>query len=196
MIQRAAQAAAAKAFAAKWKGRGYEKGESQKFWMELLHTVYGVANPVDLLVFEQQVMLDHTSFIDVMIPSTHVMIEQKSLGKSLTDPIRQSDGTLLKPIEQARRYAAALPYSARPRWIVSSNFAQFLVYDMETPNAEPQEILLENLEREAYRLNFLVDADDEHIAKEMEVSIQAGELVGRLYNALAKEYRDMSVPHS
>lgn len=196
MIQRAAQAAAAKAFAAKWKGRGYEKGESQKFWMELLHTVYGVANPADLLVFEQQVMLDHTSFIDVMIPATHVMIEQKSLGKSLTDPIRQSDGTLLKPIEQARRYAAALPYSARPRWIVSSNFAQFLVYDMETPNAEPQEILLKNLEREAYRLNFLVDADDEHIAKEMEVSIQAGELVGRLYDALAEEYRDMSDPHS
>lgn len=196
MIQRAAQAAAARAFAAKWKGRGYEKGESQKFWMELLHTVYGVANPADLLVFEQQVMLDHTSFIDVMIPATHVMIEQKSLGKSLTDPIRQSDGTLLKPIEQARRYAAALPYSARPRWIVSSNFAQFLVYDMETPNAEPQEILLKNLEREAYRLNFLVDADDEHIAKEMEVSIQAGELVGRLYDALAKEYRDMSDPHS
>ena len=196
MIQRATQAAAAKAFAAKWKGRGYEKGESQKFWMELLHTVYGVANPADLLVFEQQVMLDHTSFIDVMIPATHVMIEQKSLGKSLTDPIRQSDGTLLKPIEQARRYAAALPYSARPRWIVSSNFAQFLVYDMETPNAEPQEILLKNLEREAYRLNFLVDADDEHIAKEMEVSIQAGELVGRLYDALAEEYRDMSDPHS
>ena len=138
----AAQAQAAREFAAKWKGRGYEKGESQKFWMELLRSVYGVENPADLLVFEQQVQLDHTSFIDVMIPMTHVMIEQKSLGKKLTDPIRQSDGTLLKPIEQARRYAAALPYSARPRWIVSCNFAQFLVYDMETPNAEPQEILL------------------------------------------------------
>ena len=196
MIESAAQAQAAKAFAAKWKGRGYEKGESQKFWMELLQTVYGAPNPADLLVFEQQVMLDHTSFIDVMIPSTHVMIEQKSLGKSLTEPIRQSDGTLLKPIEQARRYAAALPYSTRPRWIVSSNFAQFLVYDMETPNAEPQEILLENLSREAYRLNFLVDVGDEHIAREMEVSIKAGELVGKLYDALAKEYHDMTNPHS
>ena len=192
----AAQAQAAREFAAKWKGRGYEKGESQKFWMELLHSVYGVENPADLLVFEQQVQLDHTSFIDVMIPTTHVMIEQKSLGKKLTDPIRQSDGTLLKPIEQARRYAAALPYSARPRWIVSCNFAQFLVYDMETPNAEPQEILLADLEREAYRLNFLIDVGDAHIQKEMEVSIQAGELVGRLYDALAKEYRDMSDPHS
>ena len=192
----AVQAQAAREFAAKWKGRGYEKGESQKFWMELLHSVYGVENPADLLVFEQQVQLDHTSFIDVMIPTTHVMIEQKSLGKKLTDPIRQSDGTLLKPIEQARRYAAALPYSARPRWIVSCNFAQFLVYDMETPNAEPQEILLADLEREAYRLNFLIDAGDAHIQKEMEVSIQAGELVGRLYDALAKEYRDMSDPHS
>ena len=196
MIKSTAQVAAAKAFAAKWKGRGYEKGESQKFWMELLQTVYGIANPTDMLIFEQQVMLDHTSFIDVMIPATHVMIEQKSIGKSLTEPIKQSDGTLLKPIEQARRYAAALPYSARPRWIVSSNFAQFLIYDMETPNAEPQEILLENLEREAYRLNFLVDTGDAHIEKEMEVSIQAGELVGRLYDALAKEYRDMSDPHS
>ena len=192
----AAQAQAAREFAAKWKGRGYEKGESQKFWMELLRSVYGVENPADLLIFEQQVQLDHTSFIDVMIPTTHVMIEQKSLGKKLTDPIRQSDGTLLKPIEQARRYAAALPYSARPRWIVSCNFAQFLVYDMETPNAEPQEILLADLEREAYRLNFLIDAGDAHIQKEMEVSIQAGELVGRLYDALAKEYRDMSDPHS
>ena len=196
MIESSAQQQAAKAFAAKWKGRGYEKGESQKFWMELLQTVYGIANPADLLVFEQQVKLDHTSFIDVMIPATHVMIEQKSLGKSLTEPIRQSDGTLLKPIEQARRYAAALPYSARPRWIVSSNFAQFLIYDMEMPNAEPQEILLENLEREAYRLNFLVDVGDAHIAKEMEVSIKAGELVGRLYDALTKEYRDMTNPHS
>ena len=192
----AAQAQAAREFAAKWKGRGYEKGESQKFWMELLHSVYGVENPADLLIFEQQVQLDHTSFIDVMIPTTHVMIEQKSLGKKLTDPIRQSDGTLLKPIEQARRYAAALPYSARPRWIVSCNFAQFLVYDMETPNAEPQEILLADLEREAYRLNFLIDVGDAHIQKEMEVSIQAGELVGRLYDALAKEYRDMSDPLS
>lgn len=192
----AAQAQAAREFAAKWKGRGYEKGESQKFWIELLRSVYGVENPADLLVFEQQVQLDHKSFIDVMIPTTHVMIEQKSLGKKLTDPIRQSDGTLLKPIEQARRYAAALPYSARPRWIVSCNFAQFLVYDMETPNAEPQEILLADLEREAYRLNFLIDAGDAHIQKEMEVSIQAGELVGRLYDALAKEYRDMSDPHS
>lgn len=196
MMESAAQAQAAKAFAAKWKGRGYEKGESQKFWMELLQSVYGVANPADILVFEQQVMLDHTSFIDVMIRSTHVMIEQKSLGKSLTEPIKQSDGTYLKPIEQARRYAAALPYSERPRWIVSSNFAQFLIYDMETPNAEPQEILLENLAREAYRLNFLVDAGDEHIAKEMEISIKAGELVGRLYDALAKEYRDMTNLHS
>lgn len=61
MIQRAAQSAAAKAFAAKWKGRGCEKGESQKFRMELLHTAYGVEKPANLLVFEQQVMLNHTS---------------------------------------------------------------------------------------------------------------------------------------
>ncbi|MBE6720621.1 MAG: hypothetical protein E7571_08240, partial [Ruminococcaceae bacterium] len=65
---------AAKEFAAYWKGKGYEKGESQSYWLSLLSNVFGVTNPEQYVTFEEQVKLDHTSFIDVMIPSTHVMI--------------------------------------------------------------------------------------------------------------------------
>ncbi len=190
------QKIAAKKFAEYWKGRGYEKGESQKFWMDLLEHVYGVENIAEYISFEDAVQLDHASFIDGFIPSTHVLIEQKGLGKDLQKGIRQSDGTLLSPFEQAKRYAAELPYSKRPRWIVTCNFAEFLVYDMEKPGGEPERILLENLPAEYYRLQFLVNQGDEHVQKEMDVSLQAGELVGKLYNALLKQYRNPESPES
>lgn len=186
----AMQRAAAKEFAACWKGRGYEKGESQAFWLSLLGNVLGIEHPEAFITFENQVKLDHTSFIDGFIESTHVMIEQKGLGKDLKKPIKQSDGSLLTPFQQAKRYAAELPYSQRPRWIVTCNFERFLVYDMEKPNGEPEEIWLADLPKEYYRLNFLVDTGSHSLKRETEVSIQAGALVGRLYDALLKQYID------
>lgn len=186
------QRKAAKEFAAYWQGKGYEKGQSQPFWLSLLNKVYGVENPEQFISFENQVHLDHTSFIDGYISETKVMIEQKSIKKDLLAPIKQSDGTLLKPIEQAKRYAAELPVSQHPKWIVTCNFENFLVYDMEHPHNEPEEILLSNLPEEYYRLNFLVDNGSAHIRKEMEVSMAAGELVGKLYNAFLNQYNDPS----
>lgn len=182
------QAKSAVSFAARWAGKGYEKGESQSFWLELLNDVFGIEHPTEYIKFEQQVKLDHTAFIDGYIPSTHVMIEQKSIEKDLGAPIKQSDGRSLTPFQQAKRYAAELPYSQRPRWIVTCNFRELWVYDMEQPKGEPQKILLENLEKEYYCLQFLVDEGNERIRREEEVSMKAGELVGKLYDALYKEY--------
>ena len=187
---------AAKEFATYWKNKGYEKGESQKFWLELLGEVYGVDNPSHFIEFEDQVHLDHTSFIDGYIPETKVLIEQKSLGKNLKSPIKQSDGTLLTPFQQAKRYSAELPYSRRPRWIITCNFSEFLVYDMENPNAEPEQIFLKDLPKEYYRLNFLTDTKNENIKREMEISIKAGELVGQIYDALRKQYVNPDSPES
>lgn len=178
----------AKQFAAYWKNKGYEKGESQSFWLALLRDVFGIEHPETLITFEDQVKLDHTSFIDAHIRQTHVLIEQKSIGKNLREPIKQSDGSFLTPFQQAKRYSAELPYDERPRWIVSCNFKSFLVYDMNQPNAEPEEILLENLGKEYYRLSFLVDVGNLHIQKEMEISLKAGEIIGEIYDALLKQY--------
>lgn len=185
---------AAKDFTEYWKDRGYEKGESQKFWLTLLQDILGVTHPEQFITFEEQVKLDHTSFIDAYIPATHVLIEQKGKGKDLQKPIKQSDGTFLTPFEQARRYSAALPYSQRPRWIVASNFEQILVYDMEKPNSEPELILLKNLPKEYYRLQFLVDTGDDNIHREMEVSVKAGKLVGVLYDEILKQYKNPEDP--
>ena len=186
----AQQQKAAKEFAARWQGKGYEKGESQIFWVELLEQVFGIQKPSEFLSFEQQVKLDHTAFIDAFIPRTHVMIEQKSIEKDLGEPIKQSDGKFLTPFQQAKRYSAELPYSLRPRWIVTCNFREFWVYDMERPKGEPQKILLENLEKEYYRLQFLVDEGNEHLKRELEVSVKAGEIVGLIYDALLEQYID------
>lgn len=192
----AQQRAAAKAFAAQWKGKGYEKGESQPFWISLLRDVYGVEHPETFISFEEQVHLYHTSFIDGTIPETRVLIEQKGLGKDMKKPIKQSDGTLLTPFQQAKRYITELPLSQHPRWVVTCNFSTFYVYDMEQPGGEPEEIQLADLEKEYYRLSFLVDVENEHLKKEMEVSIAAGDIVGLLYDVLLKQYHDKTSEHT
>lgn len=182
------QRAAAKRFAEVWKDKGYEKGDSQPFWLSLLRDVFGVEHPEEYISFEDQVHLDHTSFIDGSIPATHVLIEQKGLDKNLRKPIKQSDGTLLNPFQQAKRYSAELPYSMRPRWIITCNFQEFLVYDMEKPTGEPESILLKDLQKEYYRLKFLVEEKNELIHHEEQISIKAGDLVGKLYDAILKQY--------
>lgn len=114
----------------------------------------------------------------------------------MNQPIKQSDGSLLTPFQQAKRYAAELPYSKRPRWIVTCNFAEFYIYDMEKPFGEPEVVYLKDLEKDYYRLQFLVDSGSEHIKKELQVSIAVGEIVGRLYDALLAQYKDAASEHS
>ncbi|MBR6296991.1 MAG: class I SAM-dependent DNA methyltransferase [Treponema sp.] len=194
MLSQQEQQKAAKKFSEDWKDKGYEKGESQKFWLDLLCNVYGIQDFSNFISFEDQVKLDHTSFIDGYIPQTKVLIEQKSIDKDLRAPIKQSDGTFLNPFQQAKRYITELPVSKHPRWVVTSNFKSFLVYDMENPNGEPEEILLENLEKEFYRLSFITDTGSVHLKKELEISKKAGDIIGEIYDAILAQYKDAENP--
>ncbi len=183
------QSKKAKEFAEFWKDKGYEKGQSQQFWTSLLNNVFDIQEPEKFIEFEDQVHIDkNTGFIDGYIPTTKVLIEQKSIDKDLRKGIRQSDGSLLNPFQQAKKYIAELPLSRHPKYVITCNFKSFLIYNMENPNGEPEEILLENLEKEYYRLQFLVETGNEHLKREMEISIQAGELVGKLYDEILKLY--------
>lgn len=186
----------AQAFIKRWEDRGNERQDSQSFWLDLLQSVYGIEKPSKYITFEDKVMLDHTSFIDGFIDTTKVLIEQKGADKDLNKAIKQSDGTFLTPFQQAKRYSANLPYSKRPRWIVTCNFKEFYVYDMEQPNGEPKVIKLADLDKEAYRLEFLIDKTNEHLEREMKVSIEAGEIVGEIYEGLLKQYINPDNPDS
>jgi len=187
---------AAKRFVEDWTGRGDEKQETQRFWIGLLRTVYGVENPEEYIQFEVPVKLDHTSFIDAYLPATRVLIEQKGADIDLRKGYKQSDGSMLTPFQQARRYAGYLPHDQNPRWIVVCNFREFRIHDMNRPNDEPEVLLLSDLGNEYHRLDFLVDTGNESIKKEMEVSLKAGELVGVLYDALLKQYKSPDDPET
>lgn len=194
------QKQAAKAFVQEWSGKGYEKGETQRFWLSLLHTVFGIDNPMKMMEFELPVKTitkeKGSDFIDAYIHATKVLIEQKGSHVDLSAKYRQSDGSELTPYQQGRRYAAGLPLNMHPRWIVACNFTTFEVHDMERPNDAPEIIQLADLEKEYHRLSFLVDDTNVHLKKELEVSIQAGEIVGVLYDKILAQYKDPTNPES
>lgn len=186
------QRKAAKAFVEAWQGKGDEKQHTQQFWSDLLHRVYGITDFSQRVEFEKRVPLEHTSFIDVYIPETHVIVEQKSLGGDLLKRKKQSDGSELNPFEQAQRYGGRLPFSERPRWIVTCNFEKFYIYDMNEvrPEEKPIEILLAELPEKYHLLSFLLDASVKKITVEQQLSVKAGELVGKLYDLMLPQYKD------
>lgn len=192
----------ARKFVQIWAGKGYEKGETQAFWLSLLKDVFGVKNPETLLIFEQPVFnrgvvpARRLGFIDAWIPSTRVLIEQKGSNHALDKAQKQSDGSMLTPFQQGKRYADNLTTKNRPRWVIACNFDTFEIHDLddENPNALPVTIALKDLETEFYRLGFLVDSAAETIRAETKLSVAAGELVGKLYDGLLAQYRDKDSP--
>ncbi|MBR0283172.1 MAG: SAM-dependent DNA methyltransferase, partial [Oscillibacter sp.] len=146
--------------------------------------------------FELPVKLSHTSFIDGYIKETRVLIEQKSADIDLRKGQKQSDGAMLTPFQQARRYGGNLPHSQNPRWIVVCNFHTFHIHDMERPNDPPEVLALANLETQYTRLNFLTNVKDKRIQEETEISLQAGEIVRILYDTLLKQYKNPESPET
>lgn len=117
---------AAKLFANDWYYGGRENGDYQDFWRELLHDVFGVDKPRRLTEFQKPV---DGKYIDAYIERIKTLIEPKSFSVNLNKKFPQSDGELLTPYEQAKRYADVLPANQKPRWIITCNFAEFRIYD-------------------------------------------------------------------
>lgn len=191
------QKEAAKRFAKTWEGRGSETKDDRQFWLQLLMDVFRIDNPFSVIEFQKPVKMESsTKFIDGFIPSTRVLIEQKGVDIDLTKKYRQSDGAELTPYEQARRYDQYMLPDEHPHWIVVSNFKSFEIHDMNRPYDDPVVILLKDLQNEYSKLSFITDAQRLHIQHEKQVSLDAGKIVGRLYDALAKQYVNPDDEHS
>lgn len=186
----AEQREAARQFANKWKGRGREDEDGRSYWIDFLSNVLGMDNVTDRVEFERKVVVDgNTKRIDVYIPETHVLIEQKSLGKALDQKIMNSGSIELTPYDQAKRYNDNLPYDEKARWIITSNFSDIWIYDMNTRVPEAVEISLDEIPDKYPLLDILTKKDVHKISHEMEVSIKAGDIVGILYEAFLKQYK-------
>ena len=138
---------ASRQFYNKWVNRGKENEDDRSYWLDILDRIMGVENATDRIDFQKKVIVDgHTKRIDAYIPETRVIIEQKSLGIDLDKKGHQSSGIELTPYEQAKRYNDNLPYDEKARWIVTSNFAEIWVYDMNMKVPEPVKITLADLQ--------------------------------------------------
>ena len=167
-----------KKFVKQWSNRGYEKGEAQIFWLSLLRDVFDIAEPENFIRFE--VPIPH-GFIDGLIDSTKVLIEQKSSTVNLDDE---------EIFRQAKRYNDALEYSRKARWIITCNFREFKIFDMDKkfPEREPLKIFLYELPKKFAALNFIAEPQDK-ISYEHELSIQASAIVAKIYDGLRAELK-------
>ena len=175
-----------KSFIKKWTDKGREDEDDRSYWIDLFQDVFEQTGVTDRLSFQKKVTGrdGNTKRIDVYIPETKVIIEQKSLGIALDKPQAGHDG--MTPFEQARMYNDGLPFSERARWIVTSNFAEIWIYDMDKrkPEEEIIKVSLSELDKQYPTLQFLFDNRVEEIRKELKVSQEAGDRIGRIYDAL------------
>lgn len=186
----------AKEFVKRWKkrlgaipaGSNNEQQDTQKFWVDLLINVLDIpSNTIDSFVdFERKV---RGRRIDVFVSDHNFLCEQKSWGIDLDKP-EPKNGGMETPLQQAMWYARHLPYSERPRWVMTCNFGTFRLYDLdnERPEDTVQEFSLEELPDSLYLLSFLTSNETSRLHKEQQLSIEAGAYVSRLYDALAKQY--------
>ncbi len=177
-----------------WSTRGNEKSETQEFWNTLLRDVLDIERPETLIMYEKSVKQKHQTFIDAWIPSTKVLIEQKGADVDLSKPQRQSDGEFCTPYQQALRYNNALPFTQKNKWIIVCNFREFHIYDMDKTENNCLVVPLKELEANVGNLTCIVDKTRTEVYKETELSIKAGELVGKLYDALLQQYDNPSAP--
>lgn len=182
---------ASRQFIQKWNGRGKEDEDDRSYWIDILQDVLGQDKVTSRVEFQKKVIKDgNTKRIDAYIPETKVIIEQKSLGIDLSKPQSGHDG--MTPYEQAKMYNDNLPSSEKARWIVTSNFAEIWVYDMDTrvPEDNITVINLVDLQDNYRLLDFLVKEEVQKISQEVELSIKAGELVGKIHDRFLEQYND------
>ena len=192
----AQQREAARQFYYKWNGKGREDEDARSYWIDILQDIFGADHVTDRVDFEKKVIGadGNTKRIDVYIPETHVLIEQKSLGIALDKPQAGHGGKT--PYEQAKEYDNGLPYDEKARWIVTSNFAEIWIYDMTQKKPAPVKLALSDLQGKFHMLDFLINKGTKKVTDEMKVSLQAGEIVGLLYNAFHKQYKNPDDPET
>ena len=180
----------AKKFVKRWQAMPcVEEEHSRSFWIELFEGVLGIPNATHVLEFERKVK---GRKIDVFYEDMGVLIEMKGRGVSLDEAtVRSKKAGAETPYQQAKWYAGNLPFSIRPRWIVTCNFDEFRIYDQERPDEGYTALFLSELPEKTYLLAFLTDKSNSRLVRENELSVQAGEVVGRLYRAFSGQYKNL-----
>ena len=181
---------AARQFYQKWVGKGKEDEDDHSYWLDICQRILGIDDATDRIFFQKKLVGPdgNTKRIDAYIPETRVLIEQKTLGISLDKPQYGHEG--MTPYEQAKYYDNYLPYDEKARWIITSNFSEIWIYDMNAKVPKPEKLLLENIQDQYSRLEFLFNRSQKRITEELQLSLKAGELVGKIHDRFLEQYSD------
>ena len=185
------QKRAVREFVKRWQAMPcVEEEHSRSFWIELFEGVLGIPNATHVLEFERKVK---GRKIDVFYEDMGVLVEMKGRGISLDEAtVRSKKAGAETPFQQAKWYADNLPFSIRPRWIITCNFDEFRIYDQEHPDDGYAALALSELPEKTYLLSFFTDRSNSRLVREKELSVQAGEVVGSLYRAFSGQYKNLS----
>ena len=189
-------------FAREWAGKGDENQDTQRFWIGFFQDVLGCEDAIQRLRFEvpvQTAASDHNGFVDVLVPSAKVIIEQKSLGVDLSKPEKRQ-GRMVTPAQQALAYAQGMALTQQPRYVVACNFAELRVYDREADALCKKEPLfrlaLADLPKNLPAVQFLKGAGEAPQTLSQAVSVEAGKIMGRLHDLVAASFMDPDAPEN
>lgn len=180
-----------KAFVERWKSLPcIEEEHSRSFWIEFVQQVLDIPDATHVLEFERKVK---GRKIDVFYEDMGILIEQKSRGISLDEAtVRSKKAGPETPYQQAKWYADNLPRSASPRWIITCNFDEFRIYDLNREDYESYvSVSLEELPTQAHLFGFFSDKSNSRLVKEQELSVKAGKIVSDLYHAFEGQYKNL-----
>lgn len=193
-------------FISTWSHQGKEVGDKETYWNTLLRILGVPQAEIDdnkYIKYEYPIHLKKNEHfngsIDAYIPSTRVLIEQKSFGVDLDKPENRPNGKeteSIKPFEQAKRYSDHLGTDKSARYIVLCNFVEIWIYYIsDNIDAEPIKLKLKELPNNLDNLMFLVKKNDKQVRliKEKQISLSAGRLVSKLYKELSKIFAEHKI---
>ncbi|MBD0865050.1 MAG: class I SAM-dependent DNA methyltransferase [Rhodobacteraceae bacterium] len=161
-------------FAREYADATYERGETQSFYNDFF-AIFGKRRR-DVARYEEHVkkLNNKSGFIDLFWPGT-LLVEQKSAGRDLA-----------AAAEQAGEYFDALKESQRPRYQLLCDFQNFELRDRDT--RETATFTLADLPDHIEKFGFIMGMERRTFQDQDPVNIQASELVGHLYDALAENH--------
>ncbi|HQV80567.1 MAG TPA: class I SAM-dependent DNA methyltransferase, partial [Agitococcus sp.] len=162
-------------FSKDWQHESSEDAEAKSFW-DAFFTVFGVNRRGSKIAYEYPVKKPDgkTGFIDVFWRNK-LIIEHKSKGK---------DKDLQKAYQQAKDYCLHLKDYDIPRYLLTCDFAQFKLYDLEANEHAIAQFKLADLVHHVELFGFIAGYETKAILSEDPVNQKAAEQMAALHDQL------------
>lgn len=181
----------AKRFVEFWENHSKkEKQDDQTFWNMFLRDILDVETPERIIQYQKETDSDKTQWIDAYIKSTGVIIEQKSSGVDLLKKYLVANNEMMTPYEQAKNYDNNMNKSNKANWIITCNFDEFHIYDMNDIRKEYTAIKIEDLPSCYDIFSFMINKEAKVHDLGETISKEAGKIIGNIYNEIEKLLKD------